>query len=335
MCDRDEPGSRGRSGCAPLRVGSPVQRENAGLAGANSWARSRARLGPDAHPGARLASRASPLTSADMRCRSLVPSCLLVLFACSVEEEEAPAVEVREGTELPDGVDAALLEFRDDFTIVHSGGPLVAGNSVEVAYDTDRLTQCRGEQNGQPAWSITGYHQLDDGAVGSVEAGGHSPSQGTEPPIFTLADSGDLALWFHNTSVWGCSAYDSNFGANWHFGVGASLSFKTDWVTEVLGSPRAGAQLVVSYDPARLPDCRGTKYGHDAWNIRVHYRFDGGPAQTAMLTQAEGNVQVPVPAVLAVPAGAGEVEMWFENQSYFGCQAWDSVFGANYHFELE
>lgn len=257
---------------------------------------------------------------------------LLVLAAC---DPEPPPVEVREGSQLPAGLAGAQLHFTESWQVVGSGGPLVAGNTVEVSYDDARLTACRGEQNGKPAWSITGHHQLEDGPVGSFEAGGYSPSQGTEPPIFDLASAGDLALWFHNTSVWGCSAYDSNYGANWHVQVGASLSFKTGWVVEALGAPRAGAALVVAYDPARLPDCRGTKYGAEAWNIRLHYRFDGGPEQTAMLTQLVGNVQVAVPAVLAAPAEAAEVEMWFENQSYSGCRAWDSRYGDNYHFVLE
>ncbi len=258
--------------------------------------------------------------------------CLLTLAAC---DESPPPIDLREGTQLPAGLTPARLTFTDIWQIVSSGGPLVAGNSVEVGYDTDRLTACRGDQYGKPGWSITGYQRLEDAAVGSFEAGGHSPSSGTEKPIFTPADSGDLAFWFHNTSVWGCSAYDSNYGDNWHVQVGASLSFKTGWVIESLGAPRSGAALVVAYDPARLPDCRGTKYGYEAWNIRVHYRFDGGPVQTAMLTQAEGNIQVPVPALLAAPADAGEVELWFENQSYGGCKAWDSQYGANYHFPLE
>ena len=256
----------------------------------------------------------------------------LLLAAC---EAATPAIEVREGGAPPAGLQPATLGFTEDWQIVRGGGPLVAGNPVEVAYDTDRLTACRGEQNGEPAWSITGYQQLEDGPVGSFEAGGHSPSQGTEPPIFTPASSGDLALWFHNTSVWGCSAHDSDFGANWHVQVGGSLSFKTGWTIEGFGAPRAGADLVIAYDPARLPDCRGSKYGHEAWNIRVHYRFDGGPVQVAMLTEAAGNVQVPVPAVLAAPADAEVVEMWFENQSYSGCRAWDSRFGENYSFALE
>lgn len=267
-----------------------------------------------------------------MRLLRVVLACLVVLVACDPEPE---ALVVREGTQLPAGVAPARLSFGDDWQIVGSGGPLVAGNTVEVAYDVDRLTTCRGDQNGKPAWSITGYHRLEDGPVGSFEAGGHSPSQGTQPPIFPLASSGDLALWFQNTSVWGCSAYDSNFGNNWHAQVGASLSFKTGWVTEALGAPRAGAALVIAYDPARLPECRGTKYGVDAWNIRAHYRFDGGAEQVAMLTQLQGNVQVAVPAVIAAPADAGEVELWFENQSHAGCRKWDSRFGENYRFTLE
>lgn len=264
--------------------------------------------------------------------RLLVLPCLLVLVACDAEPHP---IELRQADALPDGLEPAHLEFTADWQILASGGPLVAGNDVEVAYAVDRLTACRGDQNGKPAWSITGYHKLADGPVGSFEAGGHSPSSGTQPPIFTLADSGDLALWFHNTSVWGCSAYDSNYGANWHAQVGASLSFKTGWIIETLGAARAGAPLVVAYDPARLPDCRGTKYGYDAWNIRVHARFDGGPITTAMLTKQEGTAQVPTPAVLAVPEGAAEVELWFENQDYYGCKAWDSRFGDNYAFTLE
>lgn len=270
-----------------------------------------------------------------MRIHAFTLACL-VAAACSLEgEEAAPAVELRDGGDLPDGIEPALLEFRSDWSVVRSGGPLVAGNSVEVAYDEDRLTQCRGEQGGQPAWSITGYHQLNGGAVGSFEAGGHSPSQGTEPPIFSLAESGDLAIWFHNTNAWGCSAYDSNFGANWQLQVGATLSFKTGWITEAIGTPRAGAPLVIAYDPARLPDCRGSKYGYDAWNIRVHYRFDGGPNHSALVTKTSGTSQVPAPAVLDVPADADHIELWFENQDYYGCRAWDSQYGANYHFDLD
>ena len=267
--------------------------------------------------------------------RIAAPCSLAVLVVIACDPEPSPPLTVREGSQLPAGLAGAQLHFTDGWQIVAGGGPLVAGNTVEVAYDDARLTACRGEQNGKPAWSITGYQQLEDGPVGSFEAGGHSPSQGSEPPIFTLASAGDLALWFHNTSVWGCSAYDSNFGADWHAQVGASLSFKTGWVVEALGAPRAGAALVVAYDPARLPECRGSKYGAEAWNIQVHYRFDGGPEQTRLLTQLIGNVQLPVPAVLAAPADAAEVELWFENSSYFGCRTWDSRFGENYHFVLE
>lgn len=91
-------------------------------------------------------------------------------------------------------------------------GALQKGKSARVVYDANRLTACRGEQGGVPQWGITGFYRI---------AGG-------EPRTFTVAPSaalleldrsGDLEIWFQNTNRWGCVAYDSNFGANYHFGV--------------------------------------------------------------------------------------------------------------------
>ena len=35
-------------------------------------------------------------------------------------------------------------------------------------------------------------------------------------PQVTVPRGHDLALWFEATSVWGCHAYDSAYGANYH-----------------------------------------------------------------------------------------------------------------------
>ena len=71
--------------------------------------------------------------------------CLLTLAAC---DESPPPIDLREGTQLPAGLTPARLTFTDIWQIVSSGGPLVAGNSVEVGYDTDRLTACRDQPSG-------------------------------------------------------------------------------------------------------------------------------------------------------------------------------------------
>lgn len=114
--------------------------------------------------------------------------------------------------------EAGTLTFGGDFH-VNVSGTLQKGKKVRVAYDANRLTACRGDQNGHPGWTITGFYKIGNGAVHSFEAGGFSPSGGTEPPVLTLDASGDLQLWFQNNSVWGCNAYDSDFGKNYHFTI--------------------------------------------------------------------------------------------------------------------
>jgi hypothetical protein len=114
--------------------------------------------------------------------------------------------------------EAGTLTFGADFQTTISG-TLQKGKTVRVAYDASRLTACRGDQNGHPGWTITGYWKIGAGAVHSFEAGGFSPSGGSEAPVLALDASGDLQLWFQNNSVWGCNAYDSDFGKNYHFAI--------------------------------------------------------------------------------------------------------------------
>ena len=127
--------------------------------------------------------------------------------------------------------EAATLTFGADFG-ANVAGVLQKGKKVRVAYDPSRLTACRGDQNGHPAWTITGYYTVGGGAVRSFEAGGFSPSGGSQPPVITLDASGDLQVWFQNNSIWGCNAYDSAFGSNYHFAVQPAAN-EPGWVGNV------------------------------------------------------------------------------------------------------
>jgi Family of unknown function (DUF6209) len=143
---------------------------------------------------------------------------LLLVAACS----GAPAGEdAAQSSAASVATAEAQLSFHADFTTTASG-PFTAGQKLRVAYDVARSTACRGDLNGHPGWSVTGYYRLNGGAVGTFEAGGFSPSGGTQPPVFDLPTPGDLEIWFQTTSVWGCTSYDSNYGKNYHFAVGAS-----------------------------------------------------------------------------------------------------------------
>jgi hypothetical protein len=203
--------------------------------------------------------------------------------------------------------------------------PLTAGATVHITYDVSRLPQCRGDQDGHPAWSITAYWQLDSGASGSLTVGGY----GLSSPSFTVPSAGELQLWFQITDVWGCSAWDSKFGENYRFTVGAAppvIHFLPGWVTQVDGTLTGAPLIAVDYDVSRLPKCRATYNGLPAWSVAADWSFDGGRAQTADVSQG--------PAIVAVPQDARELQLWFEGSDDSGCTTWDSLYGQNYRFTL-
>ena len=51
----------------------------------------------------------------------------------------------------------------DDSWRETADGPLVAGSPVRIAYDLDRLQDCRGSTNGSDVWGATGYASFDGG----------------------------------------------------------------------------------------------------------------------------------------------------------------------------
>ncbi len=273
--------------------------------------------------------------------RSLRSAVLLLcaaLFACGLPApiDEGPAGgEVVESSAAPLTLPEVTVRFNADWTISQSG-PLIAGGTVRFAYDDARLPGCRGDFNGQPGWAISGAYQLNGGAVGSFEAGGLSPSHGTNPPVVALPEAGDLAVWFQISSRWGCQAWDSAYGANYHFKVLAPphVGFGKDWSVAVKGALAGSPVVVVDYALERLPQCRATYNGLQTWDIVVFYRFDGGNAASTPVTVVGGGGRVPYPAQLAVPQGARTLELWFKNTDRAGCVAWDSRFGQNYRLSL-
>lgn len=229
-----------------------------------------------------------------------------------------------------------LITFKDDWTIAVDGA-LVKGRKVRVAYDTDRLPGCRGEVDGRPAWSITGYFRQADGSTGSFEAGGHSPSSGTQEPVFDLTASGELAFWFQVTNLWGCSEWDSNFGRNFVLTVHEApvITFNKDWSETVRGVPGSTQSVTITYDLSRLPTCRQTYNGLPSWDTLAYYRFDGGAAQYKSVTAVSGYMRYGTSVELFIPEGAKTLELWFKNNDRAGCVAWDSDYGRNYRYTLE
>ena len=115
---------------------------------------------------------------------------------------------------------APSLNFDINWNEWSSPSPLKVATTAKVFYEANRLPQCRGTTNtGGPAWTITGYYSVNGGPVQSFWVAGHSPSGSTAQPSISLSQRGGLSMWFQVTNLWGCNAWDSNFGANYSFNI--------------------------------------------------------------------------------------------------------------------
>lgn len=147
------------------------------------------------------------------------------LFGCASPPEQQTG-EVTGATSTP----SSILTFGADWSETQDG-PLVAGGTATIAYDPARLSACEAVQGGTPQWAITGHVQIDDGPVSTIDI--LSPNHPSGNPVtFSLTASGDMALWFEATNAYGCHEWDSDFGTDYHFAVGAPASYPS-WAGDV------------------------------------------------------------------------------------------------------
>lgn len=113
-----------------------------------------------------------------------------------------------------------------------------------------------------------------------------------------------------------------------------SIQFKTTGVV-TRGTPTQGKKVRITYQAARLPDCRGTlNDGRPAWSI-TGYASLNGAAPTSFLVAGynPAGTKIPTSHSLALP-DEGELQLWFEVTNRWGCQAWDSHYGQNHRFTV-
>ena len=214
---------------------------------------------------------------------------------------------------------------------------------MRVTYDLARLNTCRRESDNTEVWVVTGFAQFDDGtqvtlALSQLSAGKVVPS---DAELVLPASASHVALWFTVTNEFGCIGYDSNEGANYQFDLqphqgGATLTFAADpSVAPTQSGPiHAGDHVVVHYEPDRLSQCYALANELPAWNVTAHWQVDGSAAQTVPATRIDGSQLVASDPTITIPHGSG-LTFWFEATSVYGCDAFDSAYGANYHFAIQ
>lgn len=108
------------------------------------------------------------------------------------------------------------------------------------------------------------------------------------------------------------------------------IVFSASWGETTVGKLRAGDGIEIAYDASRLATCAsGEQGGIPQWSITAHYKV--GDSEVHSVAVAGLNA---APTPMIVPQQKGKLEIWFEANNKWGCQAFDSDFGSNYRFNV-
>ena len=109
-------------------------------------------------------------------------------------------------------------------------GPIVAGQTLTVDYDLDRMTGCFGSTyNGYSTWNTEAYAWfLPGGQLVHASVKGYADHFGQiwydQPVDFAVpADATEVQMWFHHSGRTCEAMWDSAYGANYRFAVAAGL----------------------------------------------------------------------------------------------------------------
>jgi hypothetical protein len=117
----------------------------------------------------------------------------------------------------------------------------------------------------------------------------------------------------------------------------ATLKLAADFTTSVTGEATAGRGLRVEYALERLPKCRGNVGGGGpGWNVTGFYSENGGAAKTFEVSALtpDGKDRI-AKAARIVPSQGGDIAIWFQIASAFGCSEFDSQYGQNFHVPVK
>ena len=162
------------------------------------------------------------------------------------------------------------------------------------------------------------------------------------PGAGRLFDHNRYARDFENYQLTSNFAFTASDGGVCPPDVG-SVSFFDNFTDQAFGARHEGGYLRVNYEIARLPQCRGTHNGYPAWDIVANARFSpGGQTFQGSVRSIVTNMGTPTndatdqPWTVEIPDDATGVDLWFHNFTGAGsnCEAWDSNYGANYHFDI-
>ncbi len=122
----------------------------------------------------------------------------------------------------------AVLRFDEDWNEA-VGGALVAGGTLRLAYDVDRIRPLldRTHHHGVPTWSVLAHLRFDDGPVIDVpltaprhgDYGATTDIQPIEGVVEIPVTARRVTVWFSADAYGAPTAWDSDFARNYRFAI--------------------------------------------------------------------------------------------------------------------
>lgn len=110
-----------------------------------------------------------------------------------------------------------------------------------------------------------------------------------------------------------------------------AVEFRADWSVVTTGHLWRGTQLQIHYAPERA-SCTGDLPTGPGWSVTGFYRWNGGAATSFWVAGRQPAPELAAPSIAL--DRVGELEIWFQNNNRWGCNAYDSNFGQNYKFSV-
>jgi hypothetical protein len=265
---------------------------------------------------------------------------LLIAFGCDEAGSMSPA-QTCEGAKCDDAeddgsVDAQSGDATMKFGAIGVDAPIVAGGTLQIDYDLERLPNCRLTHNGNPSWDTVAHATFSPGgqevfgSVREITLQGSPPMQVVVPRPFVVdvpADAEAVDLWFENWDATAdCVELDDAGGTRYGFEVtpagegsgAATVQFPVE--IAVTGELVTGGSLRIEYDLERLTTCRATHNGSPFWDITANVLFSPGNQHVERSVREitlEGSppsqVVRPLPFEVEIPDDAILMDIWFRN----------------------